>query len=222
VHPVVDDVHRRLVQVAVTADAAPMARYMKDRFAFLGVRAPARRAATRPVIRESTGWPIDEVVAVAEGLRERPERECHYVASDLLAHHASRLRASDLAAMRRLVVEDAWWDTVDALASPTIGRMVLDHPEVAAAMDDWVDDDDLWLRRVALLHQLRFGDLTDADRLFRYCSRRGTDPEFFVRKAIGWALRQYARTDPIAVRAFVDDHRDGLAPLSVREATRHL
>lgn len=221
-HPAVADVRLRLRDVAVAADAAPMARYMRDRHPFLGVKTPARRAATRPMIRASTAWPVDEVLAVATGLRSEAERELHYVAGDLLARNASRLRPIDLATLRTFVVEDAWWDTVDALASPTIGRMVLAHPSVAVAMDEWIDDDDLWLRRVALIHQLRFGTDTDADRLFRYCARRSGDPEFFVRKAIGWALRQFARTDPDAVRAFVAAHRDDLSPLSVREATKHL
>ena len=89
-------------------------------------------------------------------------------------------------------------------------------------MDEWIDDEDMWVARVAILHQLRFGERTDEGRLFDYSLRRAADSEFFIRKAIGWALRQYARTNPDAVRAFVDEHGARFAGLTLREATKHL
>jgi 3-methyladenine DNA glycosylase AlkD len=89
-------------------------------------------------------------------------------------------------------------------------------------MDSWLADDNLWLVRVALLHQLTYTERTDADRLFRYCLAQAGHRDFFVRKAIGWALRQYAWTDPAAVRCFVTAHAAELSPLSVREATKNL
>lgn len=89
-------------------------------------------------------------------------------------------------------------------------------------MDAWIEDDDIWLVRTALLHQLAYKSATDTERLFAYCRRRAGHPDFFVRKAIGWALREYAKTDPEAVRAFVADQRALLAPLSVREALKNL
>lgn len=94
--------------------------------------------------------------------------------------------------------------------------------ELKPAMDTWIDDDNLWVARTALLHQLRYKDATDTERLFRYCLTRADDPDFFIRKAIGWCLREYAKTDPDAVRDFVDGARDRLSPLSVREAMKHL
>jgi 3-methyladenine DNA glycosylase AlkD len=213
---------RELTAVAVEADRAPMEAYMKHRSPFLGVKTPARRAASKPFIRSMAAESVDEVLAAALALREQPEREFHYVASDLLRANCKRLRAPDISMLSFLVTTDSWWDTVDALASPTIGQMVSNHPELVDVMDAWIGHDDMWLARVAIIHQLRFADDTDADRLFRYALRRAGDPEFFIRKAIGWALRQYARTDPDAVRSFVDAHRDAFAPLTIREATRHL
>ncbi len=218
----VDSLRDDLRAVAVAADAAPMAAYMHDRFEFLGVKTPARRAASKALITASRREPIDDVVAVAHRLRTQPEREFHYVASDLLRANQQRLRADHLADMEGFVTTDAWWDTVDALASPTIGTMVRNHSAVARAMDEWIDADDFWLARVAILHQLRFREETDGDRLFGYAVRRAADQEFFVRKAIGWALREYAKTDPAAVRAFVDRHAADLSPLTIREATKHL
>lgn len=218
----VEQLRQRLVAVADRDDADQMAAYMKHRAPFLGVKTPARRECSKPLIATSLGRDLDDVIAVASDLRARPEREFHYVASDLLARNARRLRSSDLEAMERFVTTDAWWDTVDALASPTVGVMVLNHREVADAMDDWIESADMWLVRVAIIHQLRFKQHTDVERLFHYCLLQSSHPDFFIRKAIGWALRQYARTAPNTVRDFVDDHHDALSPLSIREATKHL
>lgn len=213
---------KALTDAAVPADAAPMAAYMNDRFRFLGVKTPARRRASTPLITASKQESIDAVVAQAYELRAQPEREFHYVAGDLLRANQQRLRADHITDLEHFVTADAWWDTVDALASPTVGTMIRTHPELVSTLDEWIDDDDFWLARVAIIHQLRFGADTDADRLFRYAVRRAGDPEFFIRKAIGWALREYAKSDPDAIRSFVGDHRDVLAPLTVREATKHL
>jgi 3-methyladenine DNA glycosylase AlkD len=89
-------------------------------------------------------------------------------------------------------------------------------------MDAWAQDGNMWLIRTAILHQLHYGTETDKDRLFRYCTRQAGHPDFFVRKAIGWALRHYARTNPEAVRRYVTRNRTVLSPLSIREATKHL
>lgn len=218
----VDALRADLVAVSVPDDAEPMAAYMKHRFVFLGVKTPARRAASRTTISSSRRADIDDVVEFAHRLRDQPEREFHYVASDVLRANETRLRADHLDDLRALVERDAWWDTVDALASPTIGTMVRRHPELGRTMDAWIEDPGIWLARVAILHQLRYGAATDADRLFGYARRRAADPEFFIRKAIGWALRQYARTEPDEVSRFVRDHSHELSSLTVREATRHL
>ena len=116
-----------------------------------------------------------------------------------------------------MILAKSWWDTVDALASPTVGALVRSAPTLVEVMDEWVERDDIWIARTAIIHQLRFGADTDADRLFAYCLRRSADSEFFIRKAIGWALRQYGRTDPDAVRAFVAEHeRQALRPEHAR------
>jgi 3-methyladenine DNA glycosylase AlkD len=121
-----------------------------------------------------------------------------------------------------LISTKSWWDTVDALAAGVVGSLVRRHPELRSTMDEWLAGDDLWLTRTAILHQLNHREATDAAWLFAACAARADHRDFFIRKAIGWALRQYARTDPDAVRAFVAAHRDRLSGLSVREALRHL
>ena len=218
----VDELRAELERVAVAAHAAPMAAYMQDKFTFLGVKTPARRVASRPLITASKRLEPDDVIELAGRLRAQPEREFHYVASDLLKANDRRLRADHIDAMERFITTDSWWDTVDALASPTVGTLVLTHPELGDVMDDWIDSPDVWLARTAIIHQLRFGDRTDAVRLFAYADARAADTEFFIRKGIGWALRQYARVAPDEVRAFVDARRDRLSGLTVREATKHL
>ncbi|MEU8523436.1 DNA alkylation repair protein [Streptomyces sp. NBC_01216] len=202
--------------------AQEMVAYMKGVAPFLGIRTPERRALSGTVL-EGTPRP-DEKDCAAVALRcfALPEREYHYFAVDYLHRHVERCSSDFLPVARRLVTTVSWWDTVDHLAAHVVGGLVAADPVLAAEMDSWVGDDDLWVTRTAILHQLRFKDATDADRLFAFCLRRSAHPDFFVRKAIGWALREYAKTDPAEVRAFVEAHRGRLAPLSVREALRNL
>ena len=103
-----------------------------------------------------------------------------------------------------------------------VGPMVAADATLSATLDRWIDDEDHWIARTAILHQLKYRERTDADRLFRYIDRRASDTEFFLRKAAGWALREYAKTDPDAVRAYVDDCGDRLSGLTRREALKHL
>lgn len=114
----------------------------------------------------------------------------------------------------------SWWDTVDELATHVAGPLVAAHPELRSVMDRWVTSESIWLARVAILHQERWKERTDADLLFTYCLRRAGEREFFIRKAIGWALRSYARTAPEAVAGFLAAHGDELSGLSPREAER--
>jgi 3-methyladenine DNA glycosylase AlkD len=122
----------------------------------------------------------------------------------------------------RLVVTRSWWDTVDTLAAHLVGPLVSLHPRLAEVTDAWLLDADRWLVRTAILHQLTYKEATDAKRLFRYCSMRANHSDFFVRKAIGWALREYAAVDPDEVVRYVQAHRERLSPLSKREALRNV
>lgn len=122
----------------------------------------------------------------------------------------------------RLVTTVSWWDTVDLLAVRVVGPLVAADRRLTAEMDAWITDDDLWVARTALLHQLGYKDRTDTGRLFGYCLRQSGHPDFFVRKAIGWSLREYAKTDPDAVRDFLARERGRFAPLTVREALKNI
>jgi 3-methyladenine DNA glycosylase AlkD len=204
------------------ARATAAARYLRDQFPFLGLTAAQVTSLGRAALA-GLGPPIEaDLVAVALACWDRPEREYQYFACGYLRRYVRVGSASLLPTVRTLITTKSWWDTVDTLAAHTVGPLVSAHPALVSTMDEWAVDENLWLARTAILHQLTYQGRTDADRLFRYCSLQAGHPDFFIRKAIGWALRQYARTDPTAVRSYVDAHRSALSALSVREATRHL
>ncbi|MFE0177947.1 DNA alkylation repair protein [Streptomyces sp. NPDC059002] len=203
------------------ARAAQMRAYMKDIAPFLGLTSPVRRELARTVLAGTPRPDERDCTAIALRCWELPEREYAYFAVDLLRRHVKRCSSGFLPVARHLVTTRSWWDTVDALAAHVVGGLVAADPGLRAAMDEWIEDEDLWVARTALLHQLRYKEDTDAERLFGYCARRAGHPDFFIRKAIGWCLREYAKTDPDAVRAFVERERGRLAPLSVREALKN-
>lgn len=213
---------RALLAAAADPTRAPAMRaYMRDRFDFLGVAAPARRKAAGPWIKSHDAAGPDGWLELADALWRQPEREFQYVAVDLLARHAAELPAAALPRLLALVTAKSWWDTVDGLAAWIIGELVHARRELQIDMDRLSCDGDFWLRRVAILHQLYWKRDTDAGRLFRYCAANAADPEFFIRKAIGWALREYAYTDAEAVRGFVAS-AIALSPLSRREALKRI
>lgn len=213
----VNDIIAVLTPLADAGQAAPMAAYMKHRFSYLGIATPKRREACKSLIRAYDGDPS----AAAAALWKLEAREYQYVGCDLLRHHDRKLQTGDLPKLEKLVQSKSWWDSVDALV-PSIGNLVLREPSLVARMDELIASDNFWLQRVAILHQLGWKEQTDQERLFRYCLHCASEKEFFIRKAIGWALRQHARIAPDAMRAFVKKHQNTLSPLSVREASKHL
>jgi 3-methyladenine DNA glycosylase AlkD len=202
--------------------AVQAAAYMRDQFPFLGISAPARRALDRTVVAGLPRPTRSELQEVALACWKLPEREYQYFACDRLRANVAVPGPDFLPVVRTLITTKSWWDTVDVLATRFVGGLVERHPALGAEMDRWVADPDLWVARTAILHQLHYGPRTDTDRLFGYCTQQAAHPDFFIRKAIGWALRHYARTDPEAVRRYVRDHRAVLSPLSIREASKHL
>lgn len=219
---VVDELRKAWEPFADPERSAKMAAYMKSRFEFFGVPAADRRGAQRPILAGLRRAPVGEIVAVADACWAEPEREFQYAGADLLRTHAKRLDVDDLGRVERLIRTKSWWDTVDALAVHVVGRIGRDHPALSDHMDRWIDDDDIWIARTAILHQHDWKDATDRDRLFGYVRKRAADREFFIRKALGWALRAYGRTDPEAVRNFAAAEGSTWSGLTFREATRLL
>jgi 3-methyladenine DNA glycosylase AlkD len=222
----IDAVRRALGEAADPARAPAMQAYMKSEMPYYGVRLPDVRRICRPIFAAhplSSEGALDETVA--ELFVSATRREERYAAIDLAGHrlYRSHQNPDRIPLYRRLVVEGRWWDTVDAIAPGLIGPILLSHPEeVRPTVVDWATDDDMWLRRTAIIVQLGAKARTDLELLATTIDANSADPEFFVRKAIGWALRQYARTDPEWVRAFVDARETQLSGLSKREARKHL
>jgi 3-methyladenine DNA glycosylase AlkD len=216
---------------AVVATLAPLAdpslqpwmqAYMKGRFTFLGIKTPERRAAIADLIKSQKNASAADLLRTARALWALPEREYQYVAVDLLGKHVRQLTVDEIPALLALVQKKSWWDTVDALSSVVNRILQKADPEMQSIMDDALLSDNFWIRRVAILHQLAWRDRTDTERLFGYAIACAHEKEFFIRKAIGWALRDYARHAPKAVRVFLFKHKAVLSPLTVREAGKHI
>lgn len=221
----IDAVRTRLAEAADPAKAEPMRAYMKSAMPFRGVPAPGVKRICREVFR---AHPIDErgvweatVLALFDEAAYREER---YVAVALTGHRAySGWQDVDtLALYDHLVVTGAWWDFVDEIAIRRVGPILLAHPATVPVLLLWARDTDIWRRRTAILAQLKAGAATDTGLLEACLEPSLGEDEFFLRKAIGWALREYAKTDPAWVRTYVESHRDRLSPLSIREALKHL
>jgi 3-methyladenine DNA glycosylase AlkD len=209
------------------ARAAPMRAYMKDHFAFLGIARPERDRLEKPLLQRLRRQPLteSEVDELARAAWEREAREYQYFALSVLRRHGKHLGPCFMDTAHHLITHRSWWDTVDELASHLVGPLVRRHPELVATLDGWIalpGPEAMWLRRTAILHQNRYGADTDQERLFRYCLHCAGETEFFIRKAIGWALRDHSRTAPAAVQRFVREHGERLSGLSRREALRHV
>lgn len=216
-------VSRALAESANRAKAAGMAAYMKTDMPFYGVQKSGRTVIVRQLRKEFAPGTHDEYVALASALWELPHREEKYIAQGVALAFPRFIVPVSIDLYHRFIVEGAWWDFVDETATHMIRKLVLDHPAATwPVVEGWNDDPDMWLRRASIICQVGAGERTDTDRLFRFCERRMGEKEFFIRKAIGWALRDYARTDPEAVAAFATRNRDNLSGLSYREATKHL
>ena len=224
----VDGELQRVVRAALAAHADPeraaaQQRYMRSAMPFYGVPLPVVRREVRRVVGEWPGLP-----AIRHLWDEASHREERYAAIAIMRLPVCRPWTRDpttgyLDLLRHLITSAAWWDLVDEIASHRVGDLLRARPDVMApVLREWSRDPDLWLRRTAIISQLGSKERTDLDLLAYAIEGSLQDPDFFARKAIGWALRQYARTDPEWVRAFVDTHRNRLSPLSVREALKHL
>ena len=203
-----------------------MQSYMKSAMPYLGVPKPARERALRPVfaawtLPDASSWSAT-VLALWRQARFREER---YAAIDLSGHRAYRAfqRAETLDLYDEMITTGAWWDYVDEIAARRVGPLLAADPRVIRPVIlRWSRDADLWRRRSSIICQLSFKAATDLELLHACIDANLDDPDFFIRKAIGWALRQYARIDPAEVGRFVAARGDRLSPLSRREALKHI
>ncbi|WP_166350296.1 DNA alkylation repair protein [Phytoactinopolyspora limicola] len=219
---------RAALRAAADPDKAePMRAYMKSQMPFLGVQKPTRARALRPVLRAHTlpdhrSWEA-AVRDLWDGAKYREER---YAATDVAQARAYTEWASDptsLPLYDHLIVTGAWWDHVDDVAIHLVGRVLRAHPQATApVIRAWSRDPDRWRRRTAVICQVGSGEEIDIELLRECVLANLDDQDFFLRKGIGWALRQHAKLDPAWVRTFVSIHHDQLSPLSRREALKNV
>ena len=226
----VDELRRRIAGAGDPSRAPGMQAYMKSALPYRGVTSVPLRALTREVVAANPLPDRPTWEAVVRELWDDAEYREEWYAALAVARHPLYRGYQDVDTLthyRHLLVTGAWWDVVDDIATHLVGDILAADPErVTPVMRAWAVDDDLWLRRTAVICQLGRKAATDVD-LLRFAltenlegSRHGRD--FFIRKAVGWALRQHARTDPAWERAFVAAHEDRLSGLSRREALKHL
>lgn len=214
-------VRAALVPLADPKRAAGMRAYMRNQFEYLGVSMPDHRAAVAPLVKSFSPTDGVELRAAAEGLWQLREREYQYVAVGLLGRHQEALSLNDLPWLLDLVQQKSWWDTVDSLVK-AIGQVVRRAGvKGRRAMDAAVRHENFWVRRIAMLHQLGLRNELDTARLFRYAELLAEEKEFFIRKAIGWALRDYAWHDWQAVEKFLISTPASFSGLTVREARKN-
>jgi 3-methyladenine DNA glycosylase AlkD len=214
-----------LAELGDPRKAPEMQRYMKSELPYRGVAAPERKAMAKRLFATHVLESRSELCATALTLwREAEYREERYVAIDLTAYrrYAEWQTPELLPVYEEMIVTGAWWDYVDEVANRRIGPLLSAYPaELTPVMHAWATDTDLWKRRTSIICQLMFKSATDTGLLTAAIEANIGDRDFFIRKGIGWALRQFARTEPGWVRSFVDTHPE-LSPLSVREAVKHL
>lgn len=208
-------------QNADPAQALPMKKYMRDQFEYLGIKSPQSRALMKEFIATNGLPPIGDLDAILRDLWALPQREFQYAATGLLSRLEKELPANFVKTIEYMIVTKSWWDTVDTIAGDVLGVHFKRFPDVRQKyLARWRVSDNFWLRRTAILFQLNYRKETDFDLLCEIIRQNLGSKEFFINKAIGWSLRQYARVEPKAVKKFVK--ATPLHPLSRREAMKHL
>lgn len=203
------------------ANAGPMKSYMKGHFAFLGIKMPLRNELLKHYFVKTNLLKEPFQHDFVLRLWEKNEREYQYAALAYIAKSLKKLQKSDLELMEHLITTKSWWDTVDMLAAHPVGKIAKDYPEVIEnSIKYWASSDHLWLRRTAILFQLRYKAETDEKLLYSIIQQNADSKEFFIQKAIGWALREYSKTNPSSVKQFIQNNR--LAALSVREGSKYI
>ncbi len=201
--------------------AIPMKRYMRDQFEYLGLKSTQVGALRKEHLDKQGLPPLSDLDSILCELWALPEREFQYVATGLLGRFDNQLPAKFIERLEFLLVTKSWWDTVDTISTGVVGLHFKRFPEVRGVyLTKWRRSENFWLRRASILFQLNYKAETDFGLLCEIIRENLGSKEFFINKAIGWALRQHTRVDPAAVREFVA--ATPLQPLSAREALKWL
>lgn len=222
-HPWVTAVKEKFQQNANPEYAQQMAAYMKYHFPYLGLGTPLRKTLLLDIKSQTAEPQLNELESVILELWAMEEREFQYVALYLLQKNLNKLTPKNIPFILELIPQKSWWDTVDALAGSIISGILKKHPnELIPLIEPCISSNNFWINRTAIIAQLKFHKITNTDFLTQAIVPHISNKEFFLRKAIGWSLRQYAKSNPHWVIDFVNQYEDQLSGLSKREALKHI
>ncbi|MBK6951652.1 MAG: DNA alkylation repair protein [Crocinitomicaceae bacterium] len=204
--------------------AIPMKAYMKNKFEYYGIKSPHRREISKSILKECKTLSRKETLNLAKKLYSQPQRELHYLALELLLQNfKNKLEKTDISWMEWFVINNSWWDTVDVVAPKLMAQYFKEFPqERNTKVEEWIASKNIWLIRSAILFQLKYKKETDLAFLFKLILLVSNTKEFFVNKAIGWILRENAKTHPLLITEFIETHQSKLSNLSVREGLKHI
>lgn len=200
--------------------AQKMSKYMLNKFEYIGIKTPERRKIFKNFFKE---YKNEEKIdwEFVNKCWENKHREFQYIAADYLKNMKDKLTIDDIPKFKRLILEKSWWDTIDNL-DMTIGALALKDSNVNKILLEWSLDENIWLKRIAIDHQLLRKEKTNTELLEKILKNNLGQTEFFINKAIGWALRDYSKTNPEWVKNFIEKNRENMAKLSIKEASKYL
>lgn len=214
------DIFQELENNVNPENTEQMASYMRNQFDFLGIKTPERRNITTPYFKNAkVSQQIDWVFI--ETCWEKPYREAQHVAIDYLKVMQNYLILEDIEKIKSLLITKSWWDTVDGFHR-MVGDMALKHPEVDELMIQWSLDENFWLRRIAINHQMLRKEKVKTELLKEILDNNLGQDEFFINKAIGWMLRDYSKTNRVWVKDYISKNEEKLSKLSIREGSKYL
>jgi 3-methyladenine DNA glycosylase AlkD len=222
-HPLTKTVRTLYAESANPEDAIQMQKYMKSEMLFHGVKSPIQKQINQQAIKQFPIKSAEEYELVLRELWDASYREERYTAITY-AKKYKKYQVMEMLPLYRMMIESGgWWDYVDAVAAHLIGNLLMKYPTVMKPeMYRWIEDDNLWIRRTAILSQLRFKADVDREMLFTFCQKCLHEETFWIRKAIGWALRDFSKVYPDSVRQFVEKHRDEMSRVSLKEAEKYI
>ena len=203
-------------------NAFAMAKYMRNHFSFFGIKTEDRRQIFITICKENQLEISENPRAIALELYSKTQRELHYCAIEILIKKIkSNYKIKDIQLIEKLIIKNSWWDSVDTIAKNILGEYLLEYPtEIEKVIERFSNSENMWLNRSAILFQLGYKQKTNFDLLKSECEKHKNSNEFFIQKAIGWALREYAKTNPQAVKNYVIN--TNLKPLSKKEALKNI
>jgi 3-methyladenine DNA glycosylase AlkD len=198
-----------------------MAKYMRNNFPFFGIKTEERRRIFKEIWKENRDEVAENAREIALELYSKPQREFHYCAIEILTKELKgNYKKEDIQLIEKLISNNSWWDSVDTIAKYILGEYLLEFPmETENVITRFSKSENMWLNRSAILFQLNYKQKTNFELLKVECNKHKMSKEFFIQKAIGWALREYAKTNPEAVKNFVANNN--LMPLSIKEALKN-